>query len=117
MPQPDQLISDALVVDLRPVFLEQCDLSAVLLGKLCVVVQEALVFRGWYVGVFPALIYREIEGVPAFPALVDQPYVDLAAVSVDAEFSRVFVGRFSAAAGTAPDHCERLCRDKSVFNF
>ena len=42
------------------------------LAMLCVVVQEALVFRGWYVGVFPALIYREIEGVPAFPALVDQ---------------------------------------------
>ena len=91
-------------------------MSAIRFGELFVVVQKTLVFVCWDVVIFLPLINHKVEGMPALFTLVDQPYINLAAVGVDAELSRILKTGLLSAARTVADHCKGLCGDYSIFN-
>ena len=51
---------------------------------------QTLILFSWYGRNLSPLINRKIQGMSAFPALVNQPDIQFIAVGVDAEFFRVY---------------------------
>ena len=113
----NHLIGNILPVYLRPVPGKDAFVNAPPQGGLAVILQEAAIFLPRNLFRTYPLIYGKIIRMPALFALVDQPYVNLSPVGIDAEVPGAAVDAPAPAAGAEAQDFIPGHRADSVFSF